>query len=114
MSFSYPDKVKIATVTIDENYNTEVKGEYIEYPAYVEQEDKLWFNNNGISTDPKVKIFVNSDTVIEKGYYIKITELKGMTITTSNMMGKERKITKAEPVGVFNVSHYEVEADSGN
>jgi hypothetical protein len=114
MSLYYPDKVEIATVSIDEHYNTEVKGEYIEYPASVEQEDKLWFNNNGISADPKMKIFVNSETVIKKGYYIKVTELKGITITTNDMMGKERKITKAEPVGAFSVSHYEVEVDSGN
>jgi hypothetical protein len=89
----------------------EIKDTPYTIEAFVEQEDKGNMRSDGITINPLIKIQLSPEAVIKKGDYIEVTELHGTVPNEDDASMK--KVTRAEHVGSFTVSHIEVEADSG-
>ncbi len=106
MSMTFPDKVKITPITIDETYRTETPGVPFTTEAAVEEDGSIKYSSAGEPIDPEIWIFLPGNVSIERGDYIQITELHGETPTAQE--AEERKVKRYHRAGGFSISHIEV------
>lgn len=114
MNYIFPDEVRIYNITRDK-HKIEIETNNYLSDAYIEDEDKIAQSTQGNVNTPKTLIFLPNTTInINKGDYIQITKIKGITITASMQLGIKRKVTKVGLAGGISLSHMEVECTSGN
>ncbi|MEJ2248039.1 MAG: hypothetical protein P8Y70_00080 [Candidatus Lokiarchaeota archaeon] len=114
MSLYFNDKIYIIIVTRDDTYKTESLADPILSFANVEMLDKVSRGSDGDAVIQKTKIQVPGDTNIKKGDYVRICEMQGITISEDTEYGKLRKVTRADPIGVYRIDHIQLEFISGN
>lgn len=83
MSLEYPDRVKIIPITMDVELNTSTEGDLIRSDAYVEDENKIRYSNDGAIIEPKTLILLPSKVVIKKGDLISVIKLRGVDVIES-------------------------------
>ncbi len=113
MSVYFIDAVEITPVIRNINFRGETEGTPFSSKAYIEEESNIERSNTGSTVDPKIKIFLPANTNINKGDFIRVTKLQGMTILSTTQIGRRRKVTLTFLVGAFKSSHIEVECASG-
>lgn len=106
MSVYYIDQVKLTSITIDANFRVETKGTPFYSEAYIEEDDKIVFDNTGQPIKPVKRIFIPYKGInknIKEGDLIQVTKRFKINVTE-----REVKIKSASLVGGFSGDHLEI------
>lgn len=107
MSVIFPDKVAIVPVSRDATFNVPTEDTpAVISEACVEEDSTLRYTDDGAPIEPRVKILLPSDVVIQKGDYVTITELHGDE--PSGHDAQQRQVKLASKIGGSRRTHIEV------
>jgi hypothetical protein len=103
MSVYFTDEIEITNITVDATFRSETEGTPFLQEAYVEDEDKVRYDNTGQPLRSAKTIFVPYDTVISEGSLVRITKILGQTVSE-----KQNKVSAVNRKGMFKGDHLEL------